>query len=84
MARQAREGSLSGGRTATKCPYCGALCDAEFVDIGVGEQQVSPHHCHSCGATEIGPFDRPERPLTDEEKRTGFYEPTDRAEAPAP
>ena len=28
-----------------KCPKCGSKCEAEFVDIGVGEQQCTPYHC---------------------------------------
>ena len=57
-----------------KCPYCGTMCDADFVDIGVGMQQCGPFHCDKCGASEIGPFDD-ERPLSAEETRTGWYAP---------
>ncbi len=34
-----------------KCPECEAECEADFVDIGVGEQQCSPYHCvnDKCG-----------------------------------
>lgn len=35
-----------------KCPMCGAKCEAEFVDIGVGEQRVTPWGCLSCHWTE--------------------------------
>lgn len=34
------------------CGCCGAEAHAEFVDIGVGLQQVSPYHCSMCGATD--------------------------------
>lgn len=54
------------------CPYCGEMCSAEFVDIGVGMQQCEPYHCESCGAVEIGPTTTPSEPLTDDEKRTGW------------
>jgi hypothetical protein len=57
-----------------KCPYCGAHCRADFVDIGVGMQQCGPYHCDNCGASEIGPFDD-ERVLTEAEKKSGWYAP---------
>ncbi|MCA1029379.1 hypothetical protein LCM23_25540 [Cytobacillus kochii] len=28
-----------------KCKYCGCEMEAEFVDIGIGEQQVSDWQC---------------------------------------
>ncbi len=31
-----------------KCPECGAECECEFVDIGVGMQQSSPYACTRC------------------------------------
>lgn len=37
------------------CPYCGAYCHADFVDVGVGYTQCGPYHCERCGASEIGP-----------------------------
>lgn len=30
------------------CPVCGGPATAEYVDIGVGEQRVSPYSCHTC------------------------------------
>jgi MinD superfamily P-loop ATPase len=56
------------------CPYCGQECSAEFVDIGVGMQQVTPFACEGCHAVQIGPYDE-ERPLTEQEIKTGWYEP---------
>lgn len=56
------------------CPYCGHEADAEFVDIGVGMQQCTPYGCPNCHAVEIGPHDEPKE-LTENEKRTGWYEP---------
>ncbi len=35
-----------------ECPCCGDEAHAEFCDIGVGFQQISPYHCFGCGATE--------------------------------
>ncbi len=55
------------------CPYCGTLCDADWVDVGVGLVQCGPYHC-DCGASEIGPHDTP-RQLTEAEADTGWYEP---------
>jgi hypothetical protein len=52
------------------CPYCGDPCDAQFVDIGVGMQQVSPYQCE-CGAVEAGPFDS----RKDVDENTGWYAP---------
>ena len=64
------------------CPYCNTLCEADFVDIGVGFTQCDPYHCPSCGASEIGPHDAP-RELSADEQRTGWYgpgeEPSDKA-----
>lgn len=57
-----------------ECPYCGTPTEAEFVDIGVGMQQVTAHACPNCHAVEIGPHDEPVE-LTEQEKRTGWYEP---------
>lgn len=56
-----------------KCPYCGNEAEAEFVDNGVGMQQVSPYCCPGCGAVQIGPNDEPKE-LTQREKQTGWYE----------
>lgn len=65
-----------------RCPYCGASCHADFVDIGVGYQQCGPYHCERCGASEIGAFDNyVER--TDRERDKGWYEPGSPAGASA-
>lgn len=39
------------------CPYCNAVCDADFCDVDVGMIQCGPYHCQQCGASEIGPYD---------------------------
>lgn len=56
------------------CPYCGTICRADFVDVGVGFTQCGPFHCDNCGASEIGPCDE-DRPLTEQEQKTGWYAP---------
>lgn len=56
------------------CPYCGAICRADFVDNGVGFLQCGPYHCDACGASEIGAYDR-ERELSAQENSTGWYGP---------
>lgn len=53
------------------CPYCGAMCEADFVDVGVAMQQCGPYYCLDCNASEIGPEGTDG--CTDEEKRTGWY-----------
>lgn len=37
------------------CPQCGEKCEADFVDIGVGEQQISPYYCPNCGWAQDSP-----------------------------
>jgi hypothetical protein len=57
-----------------KCPYCGAPADAEFVDVEVGFQQVTPWTCTKCDAVMIHSVDIG-RELTLREKQTGWLEP---------
>ena len=54
------------------CPYCGASCDADWCDVGVGMIQCGPYHCTICNAVERGPHDE-DRPDFDGE--TGWYKP---------
>lgn len=58
-----------------RCPYCRALCCADFVDVGVGYVQCGPFHCEACKASEIGPHDEP-RELTPAERHHGWYAPS--------
>lgn len=53
------------------CPYCGERCEAEFIDNGIGMQQVTPYLCLCCGAFEIGPYDKCNASL--KERRIGWY-----------
>lgn len=57
-----------------RCPYCSALCCADFVDIGVGYTQCGPYHCEGCGASEIGPYTS-DAGLSDQERKLGWYRP---------
>jgi len=68
MSRKAYETPTS------KCPYCDAFCEADFVDVGVGMVQCGPYHCDQCMASEIGPNDNPIE-LTKEEDDKGWYKP---------
>lgn len=71
---------MSGGYTygepepKERCPYCEAMCCADFVDNGVCMVQCGPYHCEACWASEIGPYDE-ERELSEVEKKTGWYKP---------
>jgi len=56
------------------CPYCNAVCQADFVDVGVGYTQCGPFHCLVCEASEIGPNDE-RRELTEIEAMCGWYAP---------
>jgi hypothetical protein len=38
-----------------KCPHCGLIATADFVDIGVGMQQSGPFGCETCGWSESKP-----------------------------
>ncbi len=57
------------------CPYCGdESCEADFCDVGVGLVQCGPYHCESCGAIEIGAYDKKVE-LSAEEEEFGWYKP---------
>jgi hypothetical protein len=47
------------------CPFCDDefANNCEYVDIGVGHQQVSANHCENCGAWEMGACDTDESHL---------------------
>ncbi len=56
------------------CPYCGYdKCVADWVDIGVGNQQCGPYGCENCYAVQINPFDFDGEKLNEDEKRTGWH-----------
>lgn len=58
-----------------ECPYCNGKAYAEFVDVGVGEVQVTPYQCQECGASQIGGYDEENLNLSDIEKKYMWYEP---------
>ncbi|MDF2435458.1 MAG: hypothetical protein JWP44_5089 [Mucilaginibacter sp.] len=66
--------SYLGPDQGVPCPYCAEPCDCDVADVGVGFIQCGPYHCLGCGASEIGPYDE-ERPLSEQETKTGWYEP---------
>ncbi len=39
-----------------ECRWCKHKTYAEFVDVGVGFQQVTGGECYNCGAYEMGPY----------------------------
>lgn len=57
------------------CPYCGAMCSAEFVDVGVGMAQVSPYVCEVCHAVEASPHTDEFLSRPDYDPETGWYRP---------
>lgn len=81
-AQVLRQAWLSHGAYHTPleaCPYCGAMCDADWVDVGVGLVQAGPYHCQNCHASEAGPYDTPrEQPDLNKaalEAQFGWYAP---------
>lgn len=58
------------------CPYCGAMCEADWVDVGVGLVQAGPFHCDACYATEAGSYDS-EADYARRDPKTGWYPPGD-------
>lgn len=58
----------------TACPWCTALAEAEFVDTGVGLQQMGPFYCASCGAQQfVSPEERASASF--EEQQAGWWGP---------
>lgn len=56
------------------CPYCGAECEADWCDVGVGMVQVGPYVCMGCMASEASAYgDRESR--SDFDPSTGWYRP---------
>lgn len=68
------EGQVPRWSQKPACPWCGSFdIDAEFVDNGVGMQQVSPYLCGRCGASEFYPNDHESDKPTRAEKRRGWW-----------
>ena len=56
------------------CPYCGAECEADWCDVGVGMAQVGPYVCMDCMASEASAYgDHGSR--SDFDPSTGWYRP---------
>ena len=55
------------------CPYCNSVCEADFVDVGLGLVQCGPYYCGNCGASEAS--SRDSRARTPKEEETGWYLP---------
>ena len=60
------------------CPFCGYdKCDAEFIDIGVGEQQTCPYGCNNCLSFQLSPYREDENEVLDaDERRCGWRKGT--------
>lgn len=76
-----KKGSIWDSDPIEPCPYCGADCHADHVDIGVGYAQCGPYHCEECGASQIGPEGIPDD-ASEEVKETGWYSPESDAVSP--
>ena len=68
-------GRSYGEDSRRPCPYCGALCDADFVDVGIGEIQCGPYACEECNASEIGPEGAERGFVPPEGSKGGWYPP---------
>lgn len=61
-----------------RCPWCeSGKVEAEFVDVGVGHQQVTGHLCHTCGAYELG-HNVDTTSITEAEQKVGWSGPDPR------
>jgi hypothetical protein len=56
----------------TTCPHCGATCECDLADVGVGYVQCGPYHCEACGASEAGSSDED---LARQDPKTGWFRP---------
>jgi len=57
----------------TLCPYCDGITHCEYVDIGVGFQQVTARQCQDCLAVEMGHPEEDRTKATDEERKVGWW-----------
>ena len=60
---------------AQPCPYCGADCEADWCDIGVGMVQVGPYVCLACMASEASAYNDARDARYDYDPATGWYQP---------
>ena len=56
------------------CPFCGSqdLC-ADFVDIEVGMEQVTPYQCMECHAEQMNPYLEDDKNASEEEKQARWW-----------
>jgi hypothetical protein len=67
-------GKVPGRPKKPTCPWCSSTnLDAEFVDNGVGQQQVTPYLCGDCGSSEFYPDDHDSDKPTAGEKKRGWW-----------
>jgi hypothetical protein len=57
------------------CPYCGAPCECDLADVGVGFVQCGPYHCEACEAYEAGPYDDKAEDKARIDQKTGWFPP---------
>lgn len=60
---------------ARPCPYCGADCEADWCDVGVGMVQVGPYVCLACMASEASAYNDARDARDDYDPTTGWYRP---------
>lgn len=68
-------GRKYGDPALRPCPYCGLPCDADWVDVGVGEVQCGPYVCDACGASQMGPEQWDEGFVPPDGSKAGWYPP---------
>jgi len=57
-----------------ECPWCGSKSvSAEFVDIGVGYQQVTPYQCEDCWASQLNPYNGDFERASAYERKIGWW-----------
>lgn len=56
-----------------RCAWCEGPADAEYVDIGVGQQQVDAGRCSDCGAVQMGGYGEDKADASPEENRRRWW-----------
>lgn len=68
-------GRAYGDPALRSCPYCGKPCEADWVDVGIGEVQCGPYVCDFCNASEMGPEAAEPGFVVPEGSKGGWYPP---------
>lgn len=63
--------------STTPCPYCQAICECDWADVGVGLVQCGPYHCEACGAIERGAYDDSAEDQARVDPKTGWFPPSE-------